>query len=202
MPELSGSSIGFSALCLAIVGFLAAAGLLSLFFWLGWRWTHRGTVQSPYADGGLRRVEELTYASVAHLQTFLADLDSAQHPPFDLTQSVICSRSGRIFFSSLNAFGEPSLSWRFLKRYYRGKLVSWGSLSPREQAAVCARHSDMAGYQCALSSPRARPQDVEREYALMKPGPLYVDPERAVLLGWKCVPCTDLEVLVPRYPDR
>jgi hypothetical protein len=61
-------------------------------------------------------------------------------------------------------------------------------------------HESLEGFQTEFSSSQPKPQNVEAKYAFAKPGPLYVDVETKVLLGWKCVPDTDFEVMIVQKP--
>ncbi|HEV8052714.1 MAG TPA: hypothetical protein VGP47_09475, partial [Parachlamydiaceae bacterium] len=78
--------------------------------------------------------------------------------------------------------------------------VSWGSLTAEQQGIIRNGHDSLEGFQTDFSSPNPLPRAVEAKYALSKPGPLYVDINTKVLLGWKCVPDTDLEVLIVQKP--
>ncbi len=62
------------------------------------------------------------------------------------------------------------------------------------------RHESLEGFQIELSSKTANPRAIEPQYALAQPGPLYVDIDSLVLVGWKSVPYTDLEVLIVQRP--
>ena len=58
----------------------------------------------------------------------------------------------------------------------------------------------MEGFQTEYSSQISAPSKVEPFYAMTTPGPLYVDLDTKVLLGWKSVPLTDLEIMVVQKP--
>ncbi len=78
--------------------------------------------------------------------------------------------------------------------------MSWGSFSNDQQRAIRDVHESLEGFQTDESSANPVPRLVERRYAYTIPGPLYVDLETKVLLGWKCVPETELEVLIVQKP--
>jgi hypothetical protein len=200
LEALNGASIGQSSLLLLALGFLLAGALLLLLWWTGYWLSNKSTQSSPYGQGSLRRADELSFSASMHLQNFLNGLEDDCEALIDVSRSAICARTGRIFPDVINRWGELSLDWRFLRRCYDKPLVSWGSLSSDAQQHLRARHRSLEGFQTELSSQRARPQDVEYELAVLKPGPLYVDPKTAVVVGWKMVPCTDLEVLVRQKP--
>ena len=67
---------------------------------------------------------------------------------------------------------------------------------------VKERHSAIDGFQTERSSPEPSPTKVESMYVYTKPGPLYVDINSMVLMGWKLVPDTSVEVLIVQQPDR
>lgn len=192
------SKVAYSSLILTGVGLGAVFLLLLLFWYLGWRWMNSSTSRSPYGGGELRRGDELSYASVLHLEKFLQSLPEEWRPIFDLNDAAVCQSTGRIFPSSLNRFGVLRVNWAFLKRFHKGALYSWGSLSPRERAFFEKAFPNLDRFQTSQSSCRPHPSDVERKYVLLKPGPLYVDLQNQTLLGWVCVPHTDLEVLILR----
>jgi len=94
------------------------------------------------------------------------------------------------------------VDWTFLQKRYPGIWVSWGSLNSDQQRAISDAHESLEGFQTEVSSPSPAPRAIEPEYAYTKPGPLYVDIQTKVLLGWKVVPGTELEVLIVQKPVR
>jgi hypothetical protein len=94
------------------------------------------------------------------------------------------------------------VDWTFLQKRYPGHWVSWGSLSKEQQEAIRDVHESLGKFQTQESSPTPAPRAVEPEYAYTKPGPLYVDLETKILLGWQVVPGTDFEVLIVQKPIK
>ena len=90
----------------------------------------------------------------------------------------------------------------FCKSGILGNYVSWGSLTKESQDAIRDAHASLDGFQTSESSPTPSPRAIEPEYVYTKPGPLYVDLETKVLLGWKVVPGTELEVLIVQKPIK
>ncbi len=97
-------------------------------------------------------------------------------------------------------FGAIKVEWDFLQKKYPGKFVSWGSLIEEQKEIIRGRHKSLDGFQTDFSSPVPSPRKIDPEYAYTKPGPLYVDIDTNVLLGWKVVPGTELEVLIVQKP--
>jgi hypothetical protein len=87
-----------------------------------------------------------------------------------------------------------------LHKRYPGNYVSWGSLTSEQQKVIMESHHLFEGYQNEFSCPIPSPRLIEPEYSFTKPGPLYVDVDTKVLLGWKCVPDTEFEVLIVTKP--
>jgi hypothetical protein len=119
---------------------------------------------------------------------------------FDLSKASFCRETGRIFQDSITWYDTISVDWGFLQKRYPGNYVSWGSLTLEQQSDIRDRHDALDGFQTERSSRRSSPRDVEPEFAFTKPGPLYVDVNTGILLGWKEVPGTDLEVLIVQKP--
>ena len=119
---------------------------------------------------------------------------------FDVTQAALCRDTGRLFPNALTWYGTLKVDWKFLRKRYPGNFVSWGSLSEFQQLKIRDKHGSLEGFQTEFSSPTPSPRAIEPEYAYKKPGPLYVDIDTSVLLGWKEVPETDLEVLIVQRP--
>ena len=119
---------------------------------------------------------------------------------FDLNKAAICRTTGRIFPDSVTWYGAVEVDWNFLQKRYRGEYVSWGSLTEEQKTIIKERHLSLEGFQTKFSSPNPSPRFIEPEYAYTIPGPLYVDIRTGILLGWKCVPDTELEVLIVQKP--
>jgi hypothetical protein len=122
--------------------------------------------------------------------------------PFHFKKALFCRETGRLFPDAVNFWGKATLDWTFLNKRFQGHWVSWGSLSSLQQSTIRRRHGDMSQFQTEFSSPVAHPSGVEMMYARSKPGPLYVDIDSHVLLGWQRVPDTDIEVMIVQKPIR
>jgi len=192
----------FSLLTLlgAILIILAVMGLL---LWLGWlRSDVAKEVHCPYTGTPLRHAETLNYRSMYKVNKFLERVGGYDNPEIDFNRAMFSRDTGRIYPKCINRFGQASLDWTFLTDRYEGKFVSWGSLSSEQQEEVRFRHGSLDGFQTEISSPTPSPSRIEKEYAYRRPGPLYVDIETYVLMGWMLVPDTDLEVLIVKRPMK
>lgn len=155
---------------------------------------------SPYSRRPMRKGVDLSYDSKVKVLRFLYDMHQYDNRIFEFRHSAVCRETGRIFSNCITWYGAIKLDWSFLQKRYPGKYVSWGSLTPEQQEIVKASHDTLAGFQTEFSSPAPQPKAIEAKYAYSKPGPLYVDVENYVLLGWMQVPDTDLEVLIVQRP--
>lgn len=167
---------------------------------LGWRWTNRSQPTSPYG-GSLHRGDQLTYPAVVQVYRFWEKEDPRGERPLDLSRAVVCKGTGRIFPDSLNQWDEMQIRRDFLQRFHSLPWVSWGSLTEQEQSKIRSRHSSLSGFQTENSSPMESPNHLDPSFTSLKPGPLYVDRKEGWLLGWKCVPGTELEILVLQAPS-
>lgn len=183
--------------CLAILGVFF---LLVFAFWLTYRYNQRQSCLSPYSGMPLRRGADLSYFSVERVLRYLYELQDSSNLMFDLRYSAVCRETGRIFPDSITWMDTISVDWNFLQKRRPGQYVSWGSLTADQQAYIKQIHGSLEGFQTDFSSPDPLPRAIEPQYALAKPGPLYVDIDNYVLLGWKIVPDTDLEVLIIQWP--
>lgn len=185
---------------------LFASGILIVFFLLaaafviGWRISRWESCPSPYSKLPLRRATNLSYFTTEKVLRYLYNLRQYDNRMFDLRQASFCRETGRIFQDSMTWYDVISVDWSFLQKRYPGRYVSWGSLTLEQQSDIRDRHNSLEGFQTAHSSSRSSPREVEMEFALTKPGPLYVDIYTAVLLGWKEVPGTEMEVLIVQKP--
>lgn len=157
---------------------------------------------SPYTGIALRRGRDLPYGSSEKILRYLYDLHQYDNRIFDLTTATYCRETGRIFPKSLTWYGTIHVNWDFLKKRFPGRYVSWGSLTDVQKEAVRSVHDSLEGFQTEYSSSEPAPRAIEPEYAFAKPGPLYVDLESKILLGWKIVPGTNFEVLIVQHPKR
>ncbi len=185
----------------AAVLFLVLLGLLASFFF-GWWMSRRQYALSPYTGKPLRRGTDLAYLTVERVLRFLYDMHAYDNRMFDLHHAAICRETGRIFPECITWYGIIHVDWDFIQKRYPGKYVSWGSLTPEQQESIHQKHDSLEGFQLEFSSPKPGPRYIEKVYVYKNPGPLYVDVETNVLLGWKCVPDTDLEVLIVQKPKK
>lgn len=181
---------------------LAVFVLLMISFIIGW-WlsSQKGSV-SPYSGLPLRRGSDLSHSSKEKALRFLYKMNQYENRMFDFNKAAMCRETGRLFPDSITWYGVIKVDWNFLKKRYPGNFVSWGSLTKEQQIDFRAAHESLDGFQTAFSSPNSSPRQIEREYAFEKPGPLYVDITTKVLLGWKCVPDSSLEVLIVQKPRK
>lgn len=182
------------------VGVLVAFLLLFAAFCVGMWLSKREYSPSPYSKLPLRRATGLSYYTLEKVLRYLYDYHEYDNRIFDVRKASFCRETGRIFQNSITWYDIISVDWNFLQERYPGHYVSWGSLTIDQQNAVRERHDSLEGFQTIYSSSQPSPRDIEKEYALMKPGPLYVDVNTTVLLGWKEVPGTDMEVLIVQKP--
>lgn len=121
---------------------------------------------------------------------------------FDINRAAFCRELGRLFPDSLTWYNSISVDWNFLRKRYPGNYISWGSLTSEQQQLVREMHDSLEGFQTEMSSPDPAPRAVTPEYAFIKPGPLYIDYETKILLGWKIIPGTEFEVLIVQKPIK
>lgn len=157
---------------------------------------------SPYSGLPLRNGSDLSYAAREKILRFLFDMKAYDNRMFDLSKAAVCRETGRVFPDAVNIFSNIKVNWGFLVKRYPGSYVSWGSLSEEQREEILSHHGEVKGFQMKESSKIASPRLIEPEFALLKPGPLYVDFEKKVLLGWKIVPDTEFEVLIVQKPIK
>lgn len=181
-----------------IIVFFVLFGIFAFALWLS---RTQGSL-SPYSKQPMRKGEELSYDSKVKVLRFLYEIHQYDNRIFELSRSAVCRETGRIFSNAVTWYGVIKLDWNFLRNRYPGNYVSWGSLTTDQQELIREVHSNMKGFQLDFSSPVPQPKGVEAKYAFTKPGPLYVDIDTKVLLGWQCVPRSELEVLIVQKPDN
>jgi ABC-type multidrug transport system fused ATPase/permease subunit len=186
----------FSALILLSFAFLA------LLFWLGWRISQRSQAVSPYTGIPLRRTTEISYYSAERILRYLYEMHQYDNRIFKLSRAAFCRETGRIFQDCVTLFDTIKIDWTFLKKRYSGDWISWGSLNQEQQDAIREVHASLDRFQTAESSPSPAPRAIEPEYVYTKPGPLYVDLDTKILLGWQVVPGTEFEILVVQKPIK
>lgn len=184
-----------------ILIFVVFIALLALFFYGLWL-NRLSNSLSPYTHLPMRKGSELSYFAKEKVLRFLFNLYQYDNRIFSLRKAAVCRETGRIFPNAVTWYEKIKLDWSFLQKRYPGNYVSWGSLTEEQQEIVRSYHDSMDGFQTEFSSPEPRPSALEAKYAFAKPGPLYVDIETGVLLGWKSVPETDLEVLIVQKPEK
>lgn len=155
---------------------------------------------SPYTKFPLRMAMDLSHESKERVLRFLFEMHQYDNPMFDFEKAALCRETGRIFPNVVTWNGTIKIDWTFLNKRYPGNYVSWGSLSDYQQEMIRSTHHTLEGFQTEFSSRESAPSRIEPDYALTSPGPLYVDLDSRVLLGWKSVPLTDLEVLIVQKP--
>lgn len=201
MPDLSQTDTSSWVILLALSIFLCLAILVGV-FWFGYWMSQRSRGVSPYTGVPLRRTRELAYYSSERILRYLHDYHQYDNRIFKLSRAAFCRETGRIFQDCVTWYDAVRVDWSFLQKRYPGHYVSFGSLNTAQLEAIRNAHDTLEGFQTDMSSPTPSPRGVEPEYAYTKPGPLYVDLETKVLLGWKIVPGTELEVLIVQKPTK
>lgn len=184
--------------------FLVVVGSFFLTAWI----RKRSVAVSPYSGFPLRRASDLPFESAKKILLFLYNKKEYDNRVFDIKKASFCRETGRIFQDSVSFFDTIHVDWNFLQKRHKGNYVSWGSLSLAQQMMIRENHDSLEEFQTEYSSPTPSPRGIEKEYALSKPGPLYVDIDTKMLLGWQIVPDTEFEVLIiqrekqaPIYPN-
>jgi len=181
-----------------LVVFLLLFAIFCFGVWL----TRRPDSVSPYTKKPLRRARDLNWAASEKVLRYLYEMHDYDNKIFDIKKASVCRETGRIFPDSLTWFDRIELDWTFLEKRFPGDYVSWGSLIPEQQKAILVMHGSLKGFQTENSCPNPSPRDIEPEYIGLKPGPLYVDVSTNIVLGWKCIPETSLEVMVVQKPKK
>lgn len=175
--------------------------MVATFFVGAWIRRHHVAV-SPYTGTPLREASDLTYSSKKKVLLFLFNKHTYDNRIFEFKRSALCRETGRIFINCISWLGTMHLDWNFLQKRYPGHYLSWGSLNDIQQGVIRDAHDSLDGFQTKYSCPNPSPSAITPEFVYRKPGPLYVDLETKVLLGWQCVPETELEVLIVQKPKR
>lgn len=186
----------FSAVILLSFTFLA------FLFWLGWRLSQRTEAVCPYTGIPLRRMSEISYSSAERVLGYLYDLHQYDNRIFKVKKAAFSRETGRIFQDCVTLFDTIKIDWTFLNKRYPGHWISWGSLSREQREEIKALHGPLDKFQTLESSSSPSPRMIESQYVYLKPGPLYVDWESKILLGWQMVPGTEFEVLVVQKPTK
>jgi hypothetical protein len=176
--------------------------LLILSYWYAFWYTDRSHAISPYTGLPLRRASEISYYSAEKVWRYLKESHQYDNQPINLKRAALCRETGRIFPNSVTLLDTIKVDWTFLQKRYPGNYVSWGSLNRDQQEAIRKVHDSLEGFQIEMSCPEPAPRAIDPQYVYIKPGPLYVDLESQVLLGWKEIPGTGLEVLIVQKPSK
>lgn len=179
-----------------ILVFLLLIGAFIFAFWLN----NRKDSLSPYTGIPLRRGSDLSYYNMENVLRYLYSLHQYDNYILDFAKAAVCRDTGRIFPNAITWYDRISVDWTFLQKRFPGNYVSWGSLTDMQKDAIKESHHSLEGFQLEKSSTNPLPRMIEKEFAYAKPGPLYVDMQTKILIGWKCVPNTNLEVLLVQRP--
>lgn len=185
----------FFSLAVLIVFFL-----LLIVFGFGVWISRQSNSLSPYSGTPLRLASDLDIETKEKIVRYLYKYHQYDNRIFEFSEASFCRETGRIFQDSVTWYGVAYVDWNFLRQRCPGNYVSWGSLTLSQQEAILNTHGTLEGYQIEFSSLNPSPRAAGKEYTMLKPGPLYVDVENQVLLGWKEVPGTDIEVLIVQKP--
>ncbi len=197
LATLTSFQVFFFGIAVLIVFFL-----LFLVFLGTWWVTQRKPSLSPYSGMPLRHATCLSYYSIEQVLKYLYNLHQYDNRLFDIKKAALCRETGRIFPDCVTWYNAIDVDWTFIQKRYPGNYVSWGSLTDSQKQAIEVLHDSLEGFQIAYSSANPSPRKVEEEYVFEKPGPLYVDVQTGVLVGWQCVPQIDLEVLIVQKPTH
>lgn len=197
LAVVNNANIALFGLLIFLIFFI----LLAFCFFEIWL-NRRPSNLSPYSHFPLSRGSSLSYMASEKVLRFLYDMYQYDNRMFNLKRAAVCRETGRIFPNALTWYDTIKVKWSFLQKRHPGKYVSWGSLTPEQQEIIRSVHENLKGFQTKFSSPQAQPSAIEAKYAFTKPGPLYVDIETNILLGWKVVPGTDLEVMIVQKPTH
>lgn len=179
--------------------FLVVLALLGYFLFSWWQNRYQASL-CPYTNHPLRPCSDLFWITKGKVLKFLYDKLNYDNQIIDLDSALMCRETGMIFPDAINWYGSSHVGWDFIKTRYEGYFVSWGSLPEEQQLLIAEKHESLEGFQTDHSCPNPSPMQITKEYVYTEPGPLYVDPETYVLLGWQCVPETELEVLIVQKP--
>jgi hypothetical protein len=193
-------SLGQNAIFLLIFSVLLMFGVFSFMLWFGWWVSIKKGSPCPYTGKPMKLGVDIAASVQQYVEAFMLSHEQPENKPFDFRFAAISEETGRIFPDCVKKAEIVSLDWSFIQKRHRGKFVSWGSLSEIEQGHIKLLHESLVGFQTEKSCLNPVPKDVTAEFSLLKPGPLYVDRETKVLLGWKEVHGTEFEVLIVQKP--
>lgn len=181
--------------------FLVLLGLAATTFF-AWLVGKRDNSLSPYTGQQLRSASEMHWMTREKVLRYLFEIQNYDNQMIDLHRAAFCRETGRLFPEALTWYGSLNVDWDFIQKRHKGSFVSWGSLPEEQRLIISDKHESMEGFQTEISSPTASPRKVDEFYAMTKPGPLYVDVSTGILMGWKIVPETELEVLIVQKPKE
>jgi len=186
------------AVVMVLLGVIAVMAIIGF---LGSIWPlKRSLPPSPYSKMPLRRANSLRYTTQFIVKRYLKNMEDYDNREFDLDRAAVCRETGRIFPDAVNWYGKMHVDWNFLRKRMPGSWISYGSLVDDRRQDLWDRHGTLEGFQTEFSCENPLPQEVEEEFNLIKPGPLYVNLENDFVMGWKVVPGTEVEVLVVKRP--
>lgn len=194
-------SLGIQTIIVTVASFIITLSVLVSFAWVGWKKEGRRGDVCPYTKEKMCLGADVARSLMMYVNAFLQEQQVGDNPAIDFSRAAYCPKTGRIFTDCVGSNEQISLSWDFLRRRCKGTFVSWGALSEEERGVLKLLHDSVEGFQTESSSKNLRPESVEEEFALLSPGPLYVDRTARVLMGWKKVPGTYFEVLVVQRPQ-
>lgn len=181
---------------------LAVFILIVIAFYFGAKARRKAVSRSPYTGVPLRRASDLPYDSARAVLQFLYDRHEYDNRLIDLKRAAVCRETGRIFPNCVTWLDTIHVDWDFLQKRFPGNWVSWGSLVDVQKVAITDAHESLEGFQTAVSCSNPSPKLIEQKYVFVKPGPLYVDMDTKILMGWQCVTDTDFEVLIVQRPKK
>ncbi len=198
-PEIADYGLRSDVIWVSLLVLSIFGAIFSLIL-VGWWIQRQKDSVCPYTGSPLQRAEYFTFYSKEQVLRFLYDHHSYDNPMFKLNKAAYCRDTGRIFPNAVTWYDRIAVDWSFIQKRCRGNFVSYGSLSDEQKLRLKKAHGSLNGFQTTFTSRRPSPRDVEPDFALAKPGPLYVDIDKYLLMGWKIVPGTDFEVLIVQKP--
>jgi len=193
-------SLGQEAIALLFASIVLVILLLGGLLWIGWWVTRTRGSLSLYTGQPMMLGVDIPHSLGRQVEEFVKSLPQPENQPFDYMKAAVCRQTGRLFPNAVKHGELIHLNWNFLNERCKGNWISWGSLTGAQQGIIRLCHASLAHFQTEKSCPKAAPKDIEPYYVMMRPGPLYIDIEKNILLGWQNVPGTNFEVLVVQKP--
>ena len=172
---------------LAAVIFLSRSFCLIALFWFGWRMTQRSHSVSPYTGIPLRRTTEISYYSAERILKYLYDLHQYDNRIFKSNRLLFAGKRGG-FFKIASPGMMSSASIGISCRNGIPATMSPGEAYQETQDAIREAHASIWMDFRQRNPPPLLSAHDRTGICLYKTGPLYVDPETKVLLGWKKSP--------------